>query len=417
MTKTSESKQKTQEAQEKEGIGIASTTAQIGENGYEELNQSNLQNAIDSQFGKDKAVVTDNGDGTFTVSFIDSKRDYNITSSGVENSINWNEAMASARAPESQIEERNNGVIGIGTDGKPVNMDLWEYTLLDNGTYALNDKDTISGNSDTKGYLGNIENGKIEGTVPQYIKNSSETEFKKVTNLYETFAEISEMLESPKLPNTILEMEWTFWNCQNLKKMPTIPYGVENLHGTFDNCINLENIIELPNSITNMETTFAHCKKIVNVPMLPNSVINMNRTFYDCANLSNISNIPNNVTNMFKTFGRCTSLEYFSCIIPNSVETMKYCFYGCSSLKAFQSAIPESVTKLDRMFYECFNLSGIIEINATIDVTNISDYEWCFWDAATEEGTYIILKGICSKEVLNKMVQQKGENSTINIED
>ena len=48
-------------------ICIASTTAQIGSNGYQELNQSNLQDSIDIQFGKNKAVVIDNGDGTFII--------------------------------------------------------------------------------------------------------------------------------------------------------------------------------------------------------------------------------------------------------------------------------------------------------------------------------------------------------------
>lgn len=67
INKSVESKQKTEEAQEKEAIGIASTTAQIGSNGYQELTQSNLQDSIDAQFGKNKAIVIDNGDGTFII--------------------------------------------------------------------------------------------------------------------------------------------------------------------------------------------------------------------------------------------------------------------------------------------------------------------------------------------------------------
>ena len=35
--------------------------------------------------------------------------------------INWDLAKANAKAPEEQKEKRNNGVIGIGTDGKSVN--------------------------------------------------------------------------------------------------------------------------------------------------------------------------------------------------------------------------------------------------------------------------------------------------------
>lgn len=68
--------------------------------------------------------------------------------------INWEDAKANAKAPEEQKEERNDGVIGIGTDGKCVNMDLWEYTLLDDGSYALNDEASlIRNNNNTSGYL------------------------------------------------------------------------------------------------------------------------------------------------------------------------------------------------------------------------------------------------------------------------
>lgn len=74
--------------------------------------------------------------------------------------VNWNEAKANAKAPEEQKEERNDGVIGIGTDGKSVNMDWWEYTLVSGALgYCLNDKNSIEENyssSDqiTPGYVG-----------------------------------------------------------------------------------------------------------------------------------------------------------------------------------------------------------------------------------------------------------------------
>ena len=79
--------------------------------------------------------------------------------------INWDLAKSNAKAPKEQKEERNNGVIGIGTDGKAVNMDLWEYTLKD-GTYTLNDIDDINdtnGTNETKVYLGKTIDGKIQG--------------------------------------------------------------------------------------------------------------------------------------------------------------------------------------------------------------------------------------------------------------
>ena len=73
--------------------------------------------------------------------------------------INWDLAKTNAKAPEEQKEERNNGVIGIGTDGKVVNMDLWEYTYIsENDSYALNDDEVINNSKiENKGYLGDFD--------------------------------------------------------------------------------------------------------------------------------------------------------------------------------------------------------------------------------------------------------------------
>ena len=146
LTQAQNARNRTEEAQDVEKIKLAVSEAQIGENGYEELNQNNLQKALNSQFKERNVVATDNGDGTFTVSVLDKLKDYTISGSGntIENGLDWNEAMANAVAPETQDEERNKDVIGIGTDGKPVDMDLWEYSLLEDGTIALRD-DSLDG--------------------------------------------------------------------------------------------------------------------------------------------------------------------------------------------------------------------------------------------------------------------------------
>ena len=200
LTKAKEAKEKTEIGEEKEVVELATISAQMGEE-YQSLNQVNLQKEIDKQYGEGKTIVRDNGDNTFTVSFIESKREYDITSKGVEKGKDWNEIMQNAKAPEEQKEERNTGVIGIGTDGKTVNMDLWEYTL-NNGTYTLNDIDDIKAedaNTENKGYLGKIINGKIEGTVPMYIKGKNDKNFIPVTNLKDTFINLQNDFEIHKI--------------------------------------------------------------------------------------------------------------------------------------------------------------------------------------------------------------------------
>ena len=94
--------------------------------------------------------------------------------------------MSNAKAPGSQQEERNKEVIGIGTDGKPVNMDLWKYSLLDNGNYGLNSKENLQTDASAgikAGYLGDFtDDGKIMGKIPQYISNDNGKKFIKVTD-------------------------------------------------------------------------------------------------------------------------------------------------------------------------------------------------------------------------------------------
>lgn len=80
LTRASDSKEKTEEAQIKENLGIAITTAQIGNNGYQELNQNNLQDALDDQFGKGIAIVTDTQNGSFIIKL--ENKEYEISSSG-----------------------------------------------------------------------------------------------------------------------------------------------------------------------------------------------------------------------------------------------------------------------------------------------------------------------------------------------
>ena len=165
-----------------------------------------MQKTIDSQFKGRDVVVSENPDGTFTVSCLDTLKDYTILGNNINEGIDWNEAMVSAVAPESQDEERNENVIGIGTDGKPVDMDNWDYVLLDNGTFGLNSIKDISGGSSSwkAGYLGAYtEKGEIEGAVPTYISVDRGNTFQKVTETTMTFYNCKDLKVMPKLPSTI----------------------------------------------------------------------------------------------------------------------------------------------------------------------------------------------------------------------
>ena len=307
----------TSEAENIEKIRLAISEAQIGEEGYQELNQNNLKEAIDNQFnGRKDFVVSNNEDGTFTVSCLDTLKDYNITLNRVEKGIDWNEAMANAVAPESQDEPRNKGVIGIGTDGKPVDMDLWEYTILDDGTCGLNDENSIKDIGKNKGYLGEYLNGQIIGTIPQYISINNGKNYIPVTNMFATFCEVSELTTMPIIPSTVKILTNSFIRCSNLVELKEIPSGVEMVGSMFKGCTSITKSIEIPNGVKSMLGMFSGCTNLQVPPTeIPSSVENMHTSFLDCEKLDGEIIINANLTGT---------------LINGKEEDFYRCFYGAS---------------------------------------------------------------------------------------
>ena len=438
ITKSKEASDEYKKEEEKELLKLAIIDSQIGGNGYEEINYTNLQKALDKQFGKEKTIVVDNGNGSYTVTIVENKTNYDITKNEIKKGINWNEKMANAVAPNEQTKK---DVIGIGTDGNPVNMDLWEYNKLEDGTYLLNDVEAIKEDGTrTAGYdINYIENGKIKGTIPQYIKTSKDNEFKPVTNINYLFYN-TELSEAPVIPATVTSLRGTFNSCKKLTKMPTIPSGVKNMYGTFANAEKLEEITIIPEGVENMHGTFLGCASLKNAPKLPssvkiisyifskctkleiapeipNGVITMQNSFYECTLLKKIPSIPDSVVNMNSTFENCSSLKNIP-KISNSVTDMFATFRNCTSLET-APVIPNSVTVFCATFKGCSNLQGTIEINANITGVNLGeeynngyDYINCLVDATTNEGITLKVTGSCT--ILDKIVQN-ANNSKITL--
>ena len=227
--------------------------------------------------------------------------------------IDWNTVLANA---QKHPDQKTSTAIGVGTDGKAVNMDLWIYSAYDNG-YALNSSEVLSGSIQNAGYSNdNIETdstkegyGKIQGTIPTYISEDNGENWKPVINLNRTF-----------------------YHCTNLISMPEIPTTAVELNGTFMGCTSLQNITTLPNSITNMQDTFFNCSSLKEINQLPYNLINMGQTFYGCTSLENICEIPDSVTNMYATFRNCVSLSEVNITIPANVTNIRHLFNGCTHL-------------------------------------------------------------------------------------
>ena len=83
LTRASESKEKTEKAQEKEGIELAVTSSQMKDVNTLEITEEKLGDAIKQQFGNNKDFsVTDNKDGSFLVNMNDTNRMYYVSSTG-----------------------------------------------------------------------------------------------------------------------------------------------------------------------------------------------------------------------------------------------------------------------------------------------------------------------------------------------
>ena len=296
--------------------------------------------------------------------------------------IDWNTTLANA---QRHPEQKNSAAIGVGTNGKSVNMDLWEYTYDDiTGGYGLNDITSLTTTTSTnasKGYKGtNFENI----VIPQYISIDEGQNWTPVTNLDWVFYNCTELKQINKLPDTVKSMRYTFRGCSILNTINQLPSELENMEGTFYDCINLNANIYIPSNVTNMHATFCGCSSLKNAPNIPSKVTTMSFTFANCTNLIlGPEEIPNTVTDMNRTFSKC-----------NSLTTV--------------SAIPNSVTNMNRTFYDCLRLTGIITINANLTGTlvseNESDYYHIFYNAATSEGCSIKLQGICS--ILQKIIEE-----------
>lgn len=156
-------------------------------------------------------------------------------------------------------QDSSNNDIGIGTDGKPVNLNLWAYEIINGNEIHLGKQ---NGQSINPGYKNeNIVNGKIMGTVPQYIYINGEGEPYAVTSMRSAFLNCSSLVEAPELPNTVTNMINTFSNCTSLIKAPVIPSSVTDLSTAFQNCTSLKIAPTIPSNVKDLESTFLRVHK------------------------------------------------------------------------------------------------------------------------------------------------------------
>ena len=312
--------------QEKEQIQLAYSAALIDTKGTK-ITAENFQTELNKYA---EATVTENADGSFNIVFTKTNNSYTFDSGnfveGSGSSINWEKILADANSNPDKYKSENqsstNGDIGIGTDGKPVNMDLWTYRIINGNEISLSE---MTGCGPLAGYdNNNIVNGQIIGKVPQYIKIDGNNEFYLVT-----------------------DMNRTFYCCRSLTTAPAIPDSVTNMSGTFSRCSSLTTAPEIPNSVTNMNNTVYECSNLKTAPEIPDYVTDMSGTFYGCSSLTTAPEIPNSVTDLWYTFCACYKLEGIIVINANPTRYAD-CFLNAAT-KGSGLKVTGSSNKLDEL--------------------------------------------------------------------
>ena len=331
--------------------------------------------------------------------------------------IDWDTVLANAQKHPDQVTST---AIGVGTDGNPVNMDLWIYSLYENG-YALNSAEVLSGSIQNMGYSNeNIETdqskenyGKIKGKIPTYISEDNGKNWKPVINMNRTFYHCTNLIIMPEIPITVTDLEGTFMGCTSLQNLQNIPNNVKKMDSTFYNCTSLKNINQLPLNLISMYATFQGCTLLEDICQIPDNVTNMNRTFYRCTTLKKINQLPSNLIDMSETFAYCISLKSI-CQIPNKVTNMYSTFRYCSSLDNINITIPTNVINIRNLFNGCTHLYGNINILADISIEKEDDgfYAYSSWlnNAATESIEKLVLGPIENKNLIEQI---KPQNSNI----
>ena len=227
-------------------------------------------------------------------------------------------------------QRADNGDRAIGTDGKAVNMDYWNYTIINDETKEIALYKVV-GSEKHAAYTENIIDGKIIGAVPQYIKCEGVEGIYTVTSMEQTFSYREDLEIAPTIPNTVTVVDSMFLGCSKLNQAPTIPNGVVDADYMFLWCSKLTQASTIPNSVTNARGMFSDCTSLTQAPIIPDSVTDANGMFSGCISLTQAPIIPDSVTDATRMFCGCTSLTQAQ-IIPNSVIYAEHIFSECTNL-------------------------------------------------------------------------------------
>ena len=175
----------------------------------------------------------------------------------------------------------------------------------------LNDEKTICTHGD---YIYTLKEGGWSVKLNEKVTDRNQTTYGEI---------LSEIDGEP-----VTYLPYTFMACKDLIDAPKIPESIKYIGGAFYGCTSLKVAPVIPNGVIDMPYTFEECTSLTTAPTIPSSVTDMNGTFEDCTSLTTAPTISNSVTDMYGTFNGCTSLTGEVEINASNLEPDFECFYG-----------------------------------------------------------------------------------------
>lgn len=144
--------------------------------------------------------------------------------------------------PTGGIYTTNSGIEFKGNEKFPL--------LQDRDTFQYEDYSYIY-YEDLNGWQIDIndDDKKTYGEIPESISQ------KPIVSMELTFINCSNLIEAPKIPNSVTNLAGTFYNCSSLTKVPPIPQKVTDLSDTFKGCASLKSV-KFKNPYINIEDAF-----------------------------------------------------------------------------------------------------------------------------------------------------------------
>ena len=302
-----------------------------GKDKWGNIIKDNLKEELDKNIGEGKYTL--DGEGPFTVTYVDSNRSYIVDTDG-----------------NVYVGSKEDIYDGDVTEEDIAPTEIFEYEIISDAETGATSFDSLP-----------TKEARILRIKPEYCNKfdyTSETGKEYENTNYEIVLENGSKITDTLVIPYQVEINGEMYKITEAKIMAA-GYNYQGELSGF--CFPKVKTIIFPNTIekvVTIENDEAPTNTTISKIVLPKKLSSIEtKMFFECQNLTDIE-IPNSVTNIGEwAFRGCSSLTNIK--IPNGVTSIgEYTFYKCTSLTSIE--IPSSVTSIgNHAFNRCSSLTTV----------------------------------------------------------